>query len=130
MNYLAVGLGGMAGSVIRYLISFYTVNLWSGYFPIGTFIANMCGCFFLGLLTGLNENKEVIPKTIMLGLGTGMIGSLTTFSTFSLETIQLFESSSIMAGFYVLSSICLGLLLAWVGFCIGNHRSRKGRLEN
>ncbi|RWR11667.1 fluoride efflux transporter CrcB [Siminovitchia fortis] len=126
MNYLAVGIGGMAGSIIRYLISLYSINLWSGSFPYGTFTANMCGCFILGLLTGLNEKKEMIPKTIMLGLGTGMIGSLTTFSAFSVETVQLYESSSIyIAGLYVLLSAVFGLLLAWSGFYIGQKGSEK-----
>ncbi|GIN94972.1 putative fluoride ion transporter CrcB 1 [Siminovitchia terrae] len=126
MNYLAVGLGGMAGSVIRYMISLGTMNIGTAAFPYGTFIANILGCFFLGLLTGLNEKKEIIPKPIMLGLGTGLIGSLTTFSTFSVETVRLYEHSSIyMAGLYVLLSAGVGLLLAGSGFYLGQKRSEK-----
>ncbi|VEF48263.1 crcB protein [Bacillus freudenreichii] len=130
MNYLSVGIGGMAGSVLRYLISLYTINLWSGGFPLGTFIANMCGCFLLGLLTGLNEKKEIIPKYIMLGVGTGMIGSLTTFSTFSVETFKLYETASILsAGGYVFLSAGLGLLLAWSGFYLGKKDSGKAMVN-
>lgn len=126
MNYLAVGIGGMAGSVIRYMISLGTMNVGTAAFPYGTFIANMLGCLILGLLTGLNEQKKIIPKPIMLGLGTGMIGSLTTFSTFGVETVRLYEASSIyMAGIYVLLSAGIGLLLAGGGFYLGQKRSGK-----
>lgn len=126
MNYLYVGVGGMAGSVLRYTISLYTAGVWSGSFPFGTLIVNICGCFFLGWMTGLNEKKEFIPKYIMLGIGTGTIGSMTTFSTFSVETFQLYESGAIFAaGLYVLLSAGMGLFLAWTGFSIG----RKNRGE-
>lgn len=120
MNYLAVGFGGMAGSVIRYAISLYTINLRFGPLPYGTLIANMFGCLCLGLLTGLNQDKQIIPKKIMLGVGTGMIGSMTTFSTFSIETLRLYEHYSVyMAAMYVIISAVLGLILAGVGFYMG-----------
>lgn len=130
MNYLSVGIGGIAGGVLRYLISLYTINLWLGSFPLGTFIANICGCFLLGLLTGLNEKKEIVPKYMMLGIGTGMIGSLTTFSTLSVETFKLYETASLFtAGLYVLLSAGLGLLLAWSGFYLGSKNSEKAMVN-
>ncbi|MFD1705282.1 fluoride efflux transporter CrcB [Siminovitchia sediminis] len=130
MNYMVVGIGGIAGSIMRYLISLYTMALWAGGFPIGTFSANMAGCFSLGYLTGLNEKTGFISKKVMLGLGTGMIGSLTTFSTFSMETIQLYESGSfLMAGAYILLSAGLGLLLAGFGYLSGRKYFSKRNVK-
>lgn len=126
MNYISVGIGGMAGSVLRYLISLYTASLWAAHFPLGTFIANITGCFILGCLTGMNHKKERIPKQVMLGLGTGMIGSLTTFSAVSVETMKLYEQGSILLAFiYVFLSAGLGLGTAWMGFQYGAKRNEK-----
>ncbi|CAM4014648.1 fluoride efflux transporter CrcB [Lederbergia lenta] len=118
MKYLAVGLGGMVGSVLRYFVGNITLNLMN--VPIGTFLVNLIGSLLLGLLTGLTTQTNKISPIITVCIGTGMIGSFTTFSTFSTEIVMLFQNEHyFLALIYVSSSILLGLLLAFYGYYLG-----------
>ncbi|WP_339163413.1 fluoride efflux transporter CrcB [Siminovitchia sp. FSL W7-1587] len=124
MNYIAVGIGGMAGSVLRYLIGLYTIEIWHGGFPYGTFIVNVTGALILGFLTGWQYEKK-LPSYIVSGLGTGFIGSFTTFSALSLETVQLIDTSPLTALLYVVLSSVIGLFMAFFGLLLGKNGSRK-----
>lgn len=87
VNVLAVMVGGFLGGVCRYVLGerLYTE---SG-FPFGTLCVNVAGCFFLGwLLTTVSQKSKVSRPLTLLG-GTGFLGSFTTFSTFSAETVCL-----------------------------------------
>src|SRR6476660_2371520 len=80
--YLLVGIGGVIGSLLRYLVSMLSMNLWGEGFPISTLLINLTGSFLLGVVT----SRLVIPKKLhphlLTALTTGVIGSYTTFSTF------------------------------------------------
>ena len=86
--YVAVGIGGIIGAILRFLIT-YWFNSFGNYFPIGILFVNILGCFLLGYLQGLASARD-IPEWIVRGLGTGLIGAFTTFSTFSMEVIYFF----------------------------------------
>ena len=90
MMYVAVGIGGILGAILRFLIT-YWFNTFGSYFPIGILFVNILGCFLLGYLQGLASVHE-IPDWVVTGLGTGLIGAFTTFSTFSMEVIYLFRT--------------------------------------
>lgn len=116
MSYVTVGLGGIIGSLLRYFLSVAALSLWGKGFPIGTLLANLLGAFALGWLTKNMYVARKLPPYIASGIGTGIIGSFTTFSTFSLETIQLVEQNSMfLALIYVIASFIGGLFFAWLG---------------
>jgi len=87
VNFLWVALGGSIGAIMRYGISLGSVHLFGMSYPWGTLIANVLGCLAMGFLVGLGVHKEF--ETHWLLLGVGVLGSLTTFSTFSAETLQM-----------------------------------------
>jgi CrcB protein len=97
MKHLAViFLGGGLGAISRYLIS-KQVNLWSSStFPWGTLTVNMLGSFIIGLLFGLSEVYLISPQW-RLFLMVGFLGALTTFSSFSLETINLLRENQLQS---------------------------------
>ncbi|MEH7381512.1 fluoride efflux transporter CrcB [Bacillus sp. JJ1533] len=121
MNVLFVMIGGFLGAISRYSLSELTPAP-SG-FPYGTLAVNLIGCLCLGwLLTFMANQKNINPKISLL-FGTGFIGSFTTFSTFSVELVHLLEEgNSIQAVFYVLLSLFVGILLAFVGYRLANLR--------
>lgn len=125
MKLISVMLGGFFGALTRYWIGEW-ISTDNG-FPLGTFIINLIGCFFLGwCLTFITFRKNIKPEFTLL-IGTGFIGSFTTFSTFSVETILLFQNG--LAGYgtiYVLFSIIFGLLLAYTGLKLALIYEGKG----
>jgi CrcB protein len=121
LHFLSVGIGGMIGSVLRYAAGLYTERLWETAFPYGTLFVNVAGCFLLGFLTGWEYGKK-LPSYLAAGLGTGMIGSFTTFSAFSMDAVRLYESGSILAAaIYVVLSGVLGLSAAVLGMYMGKR---------
>jgi CrcB protein len=79
--------GGSLGAASRYSIGLLAVRLWGTSFPWGTLIVNLAGCFFIGLVFGLSDSVPFLTPDMRLLLVTGYLGSLTTFSTFCLETV-------------------------------------------
>lgn len=112
---LLVFIGGGIGSICRHLISVSFKSLDALAFPIATFIANLIGCFIIGLLVG----KVNLDKKMNLLLVTGFCGGFTTFSTFSKESLFLFEEHHLVLAFtYIISSIIIGTILVWAGYAI------------
>ncbi len=108
-------IGGFFGAISRYALGewVYTNNG----FPLGTLLINFIGCFLLGWFLTFVGQKNNISTNTTLFIGTGFIGSFTTFSTFSAETIALLQQGLFMLGLlYVLASIILGLLLSYLGY--------------
>ncbi|MEU4209490.1 fluoride efflux transporter CrcB [Streptomyces sp. NPDC026206] len=106
MTWALVITGGMVGAPLRYLID-RAVGRWhDGAFPWGTFTANALGCLVLGLLTGAAE-ADAAPPDLQLLLGTGLAGALTTYSTFSYETLRLAEGG---AGFLAAANVASGVV--------------------
>ena len=117
MHYLAVGIGGIIGSLLRYFVGFYAIGLLNSSFPLGTLFANIIGSYFLGLLTGLGVRRKILPSFLHVSIGTGLIGSFTTFSTFSTEMIQLLQMKYFYEAFtYIVISAIGGLCIAALGY--------------
>jgi CrcB protein len=85
---LLVMLGGSLGAASRYGISLLSARAWGTQFPWGTLTVNLVGCFFIGLLFALADRVRLLTPDMRLLLITGYLGALTTFSTFSLETVN------------------------------------------
>lgn len=110
----------MLGSLLRYLVSISTSDFLNNGFPMGTLIANYAGSLFLGWFTARIIARRKLNPVLSATIGTGLTGSFTTFSTFSLETLVMIENGSIgMAIFYVLLSAIGGLLHAAAGYKLG-----------
>jgi CrcB protein len=118
MPVLLVFVGGCVGAVGRYAADRFISARHDMVFPWGTFAVNMVGSAILGLLVGAMGTGS--PWLTLL-VGTGFCGALTTFSTFSFETVRLLEEGSyVEAGLTILSSVVVGLVLVTVGFALGS----------
>jgi fluoride exporter len=124
--YWFVGVGGVLGSLFRFLLSTLAVNIWGREFPIGTLLINLSGAFLLGWFSSAFVFPKKLHPNLIAALTTGVIGSYTTFSTFCLETVQLIESGDYLSGmFYVGISLFGGLLLVKLGITLGDQRLKK-----
>lgn len=122
MKYLLLGIGGAVGASSRYIISLLFLVNQAPVFPFATLIVNLFGCLILGFLTSGFEVKLKINAEYMFALKTGLIGSFTTFSTFSVEVFSLLENHHfLLALIYILLSAILGLLFAFLGIKIGEQ---------
>ncbi len=101
------------------MTSLYFTKQVANFFPIGTFIVNIIGCFIVGLLIGLFGKQINTQPELKLLLIVGLCGGFTTFSTFSAETISLFQSGQIGCGLLNIGlSVSIGLLAMWLGLKI------------
>ncbi len=118
MIVLAVLAGGMIGAPARYLVDRAIQARHDSVFPWGTLVVNVAGCAVIGFLLGAERHLGLPPAAFAL-LGTGLCGGLTTFSTFSYETLRLLEDGAAgEAGLNVVGSLVAGVLLAWLGFLL------------
>ncbi|MEZ3179648.1 fluoride efflux transporter CrcB [Streptomyces pimonensis] len=115
MNWLYVMLGGMVGAPLRYLTDRAVQSRHDSVFPWGTFTVNVTGSLALGLLTGAAA-AGAADSRLQLLLGTGLCGALTTYSTFSYETLRLAEAGARgYAALNVVASVAAGLGAAFAG---------------
>lgn len=116
MNIVFVGLGGFIGASTRYLISLYASKLFTSKIPIGTLTVNILGSLIIGIVMELTLKTSLISPHMKLFLTTGFLGGLTTFSTFSYETMELIEKGELLLAIF---NIALNLLLSLVGAILG-----------
>ena len=112
-----VALGGSIGASLR-----YAIGSWITYdsFPIATISVNVIGSFILGIIA-LSVSQSLISTELALFLGVGIIGSFTTMSAFSVETIEMLQDGNTSsAGIYIILTFTLCPVLAWLGWIIGD----------
>lgn len=116
MKLLMIGCGGFFGAILRYLVSKTAVDIFGYSISYGTLFVNVSGSFVLGLMYTLAIDKLMISENIRFLVGVGFLGAFTTFSTFSVESVHLFED-----GHYMLSilNIFLNVTLSIAGAAIG-----------
>lgn len=118
---LLVGAGGAVGAVLRYLVSVAVggPGAAGGAFPVATLLVNVVGSFLLGLLAALLSRGAVDPALKHL-VTIGLLGALTTFSTFGLESVQLLEQGHTgKAAGSIAANVALALGAAWCGLRLG-----------
>lgn len=124
MRFLYVGIGGSVGSLLRYLVYQITLVFIKGELVfLGTLFTNLLGAFALGWVTSSLLVSKKIPDHVAAAIGTGLIGSFTTFSTLSVELTMLIQKGHYMlASFYIFSSLVGGLFCANFGYRVGQKR--------
>ena len=118
MNFILIGFGAFIGASFRYLlsISFNTI-----YVPYGTFIANALGCFIIGLFFSFIETLNY-TKEFKLFFITGLLGSMTTFSTFSYESLNyLINGKYFLFTSYTLLTLIICLSFTFLGIVISRY---------
>ncbi|MEC9019149.1 MAG: fluoride efflux transporter CrcB [Nitrospinota bacterium] len=113
--WLLVGLGGFVGAILRYWISGW---IQSGFvtFPVGTLAVNFLGSLVLSLIMYASQYRGLLGEEARIFLAIGVLGSFTTMSTFSFESMKLLEQSEhMMFGLNIVGTVCLCLLAIYLG---------------
>ena len=122
--FIVVFVGGAVGSILRESTMLMVPNLADG-FPMDILVANLVATFLLALVTALHRRQIVSDKANML-VGTGIMGGLSTFSSFAYGVVVLMSASTasaIVASVYVVTSLVLGYIAVVVGLKIGGLSS-------
>lgn len=126
-NVLLIGLGSALGGMARYGVSYGLAIRFGNAFPFGTFVANITGSLLIGFLfaTTAGDGRWPLSQGGKFFFMTGLMGGYTTFSSFSMETVNLMKSGSTgLAVGYAMASIILCVLAAWGGLAMGSSLGR------
>ncbi|GAB6045060.1 fluoride efflux transporter CrcB [Caminibacter profundus] len=116
-TYLAIGIGGFIGAILRAYITGFVNNSIEADIPFGTLIVNLIGSFTLGVLIGLIQFNLIENPHLKSLLTTGMMGALTTFSTFAIESFFLLKNGLFIESLvYILLNVIGSIVLAAAGF--------------
>ncbi|HEU4962582.1 MAG TPA: fluoride efflux transporter CrcB [Bacilli bacterium] len=114
MSYLAVMIGGGIGALLR-----YGLGVGVPYDHWTTLATNLLGCLVLGFFLTYAAGSGRVPEGLRVGIGTGMLGGFTTFSTFCVESVRLLQEGYVgQALIYMLGNLIGGVILAWVGYSL------------
>jgi CrcB protein len=120
LEILFIAAAGAIGALSRWGITRLSAVLWGDNFAWGTFIANVVGCFLLGFLMHISLVSDKFSPAIRTALTVGFLGALTTFSTFSYETIQYVEDGNwTTAGANIAANLIIGLAATFGGLALG-----------
>lgn len=120
MKYLAISLGGILGANSRYLIADWAAQRFGAGFPYGTFIINISGSFLLGFFMAFLQDRAFIHPNYRLFFATGFCGAYTTFSTFTYESLRLWQDGSfLLAITNLFGSLVVGMFGVFLGFVFG-----------
>ncbi|MBN8520717.1 MAG: fluoride efflux transporter CrcB [Alphaproteobacteria bacterium] len=110
-SFLYVAAGGAMGAVLRYVLGDLVTRMVGQGFPWGTLMINILGSFLMGVVVAGWNKMPSLPPEGYLFLAVGILGGFTTFSTFSLEAVQLWEQGNVAACFiYVMASVLVSIL--------------------
>ncbi|HAU36337.1 MAG TPA: fluoride efflux transporter CrcB [Phycisphaerales bacterium] len=119
MKLLCIAIGGAIGALARYGLGGLVQRLAGGVLPWGTLAVNLLGSFVIGLLAAV-FSERIVSENLRIGLLIGVLGAFTTFSTFSLETVQLVQDRQYAwAAANVAGSCALGIALVFAGLFAG-----------
>jgi fluoride exporter len=122
-TYLWIAIGSAFGGIARYWCSEFTATHLGNNFPFGTLFVNILGCFIIGLFVALTgpSGKFFVHPDIRLFIMVGICGGFTTFSAFSLQTVELLRDGKFMsAGINITFSVALCMVAVWLGFILAS----------
>jgi CrcB protein len=116
---LLIGSGGFLGSISRFLVSKLMQNNFPSSFPYGTFLVNIAGCFFIGLVYSISDRGSFLNPGWKMFLAVGFCGGFTTFSTFANENLLMLRDGDFYHfALYTGLSIFLGIAATFAGVLI------------
>ncbi len=119
-SIMLVSLGAVIGAVARYLLSEATVRIFGDGFPYGTLLVNVIGCLVIGIFGGWGIPD--LSDTTKLLLITGLLGALTTFSTFGCESLELMQNGKVAVALVSIGlNVVVGLVAVYGGYLIGQY---------
>lgn len=119
MELVLVAIGGSIGATGRYLVSIWAADRFGAWFPFGTLLVNIVGCFIIGAFMAAATERFVANPHWRLFVTVGFAGGLTTFSSFSYETFKLLgDGDFVLALANVLLNMILALLSTWSGMVL------------
>jgi len=119
---LAIAGGGALGAVLRFAMSSTIYRILGREFPYGTLAVNVLGSLLMGFLFVVLVERLALSAEWRAALLIGLLGAFTTFSTFSFETLALFESGQLFKAFLnIILSVCLCLVATWLGLSLGRQ---------
>lgn len=117
-----VFFGGGLGSVVRFTLGKWINTLHQQQFPWGTFVVNAIACLAVGFFIGLADHKEIISPNVRIFWVIGFCGGFSTFSTFSVETINLFQNGfTVSSILYISASVLICIVATYSGLLIGER---------
>jgi CrcB protein len=118
---LLIGLGGFAGSVLRFFVSKLNLSWQVLAIPMGTLTVNIVGSLIIGFLAGISAKSDLISGDLRLLLMVGFCGGFTTFSSFTNENLMLMQNGQFLTVLlYTALSILLGFLAVYLGYILSN----------
>ena len=119
LHLVLVAVGGGLGAACRHLANLAAIRWLGAGFPWGTAFVNVFGSFLMGLFIGVLARRFGVSNEIRLLIATGFLGGFTTFSSFSLDTVTLYERGAVgIAAVYVVGSVLLGLAALFGGLSL------------
>ncbi len=125
MIYLIIGIAGIIGALLRYGIGILLLTVFFAGFPVSTLLINLLGCFILSWFSS-SAQMMTLPVWFRTGFTSGLLGAFTTFSTFSVELIQLVNKGAwTLAIIYFLASSLVGYGVSFLGHQIASNNVRR-----
>lgn len=122
IQLIAIAAGGAVGALLRFWVSSGVYHLLGRGFPYGTLAVNVLGSLAMGFLYVLLLERSTVSPELRSALLIGFLGAFTTFSTFSIETLNLIEQAALFkAGLNMLLSVSACIVACWIGLAIGRQ---------
>lgn len=119
IKLLLIGFAGFIGTLGRYWLSGVVARRYGETFPLGTLAVNLVGCFLVGLLFYLMQERYLVNQNVRTIILIGLLGGFTTFSSLGLQTFTLLQDNEIaLAALNLVASNVIGLLLVWAGYTL------------
>lgn len=119
VKLLLIGFAGFIGTLGRYGLSGIVAKRYGETFPFGTLAVNLIGCFVVGLLFNLMQERYLVNQNVRTIILIGLLGGFTTFSSLGLQTFTLLQDNEIvLATLNLVASNVLGLFLVWAGYTL------------
>ncbi|MDX9880444.1 MAG: fluoride efflux transporter CrcB [Prolixibacteraceae bacterium] len=116
---LIVGAGGFIGSIARYLAQVYVEKIFHTTFPLGTFVANLLGCFIIGIVFAIAEKGNLMSPEWRIFLTVGFCGGFTTFSSFAYNNFSFLKEQTFVPLFMNIGlSVVVGILAVYLGILL------------